>query len=73
MNSAEVLAGSHITAGSTYIFHRSDPHNLIHNDNVSWYDGSNFLDNYDKWIKLLNTDGINDVTNNFAESIKSNF
>ena len=34
-NSAEALAGIHITRGSIYNFRRSDPHNLIHNDNVS--------------------------------------
>ena len=56
-NSAEVLAGSHTTGGSTYTFHRSDPHDLIHDDDVSWYDVSDFLDNYNKWNESLNTNG----------------
>ena len=47
-NSAEALAGSHTTGGWTYTFCRSDPHNLIYNDDVSWYDGSDFLDSYNK-------------------------
>ena len=74
MNSAEILAGSHITTGSTYTFRRSYPHDLIHNDDVSWYDGSAFLDNYDKWNKSPNTNSVNNITNDSAnESIKSDF
>ena len=74
VNNAEILVGSYITAGSTYTFRRSDPHNLIHNADVSWYAGSDFLDNCDKWNKSLNTGGVNDVTNNSAnQSIKSDF
>ena len=57
-NSAEASAGSHITGGSTYTFRRSNPHNLIHNDDVSWYDDSDFLDNYNEWDESLNTNGV---------------
>ena len=47
---------------------------VSHKDNVPWYDGSAFLDSFDDWNKLANTDGKNDVTNNSTnESIKSNF
>ena len=42
VNSAEVLAGSHIKGKLTYTFCRSDPHDDIHNDDVSWYNGSVF-------------------------------
>ena len=34
-NSAEALAGSHNTGGSTYTFRRSDLQDRIHNDDVS--------------------------------------
>ena len=74
VNSAEVIVGNHITGGSTYIFCSFNSHNLIHNNDVSWYDVSDFLDNYDKWNKLPNTDGVDVVTNDSVkESIKSNF
>ena len=74
VNSVEALAGSHITGGLIYTFRRSDPHNLIHNDDVSWYDGSDFLDNYNEWDKWPNTDGVEVVTNNsMKEYIKSDF
>ena len=71
---AEALAGSHITEGLMSIFRRSNPHNLIHNDDVSWYDGSDFLDNYIKWNELPNTYGVEVVNNDsMKESIKSDF
>ena len=38
-SSTEALTGSHITGGSTNTFRRSDPRDLIHNNDVSWYDG----------------------------------
>ena len=80
-NSAEIIVGIHITEGSTYTFHRSDPYGFLHatshvshKDNVSWYDGSAFLDSFDDSNKLANTDGDDDVTNDSTnESIKSNF
>ena len=53
-NSAEIIVGIHITEGSTYTFHRSDPYGFLHatshvshEDNVSWYDRSAFLDSFD--------------------------
>ena len=53
-NSAEIMTGIHITEGSTYTIHRSDPFGLLnttshvsHEDNVSWYDRSAFLDSFD--------------------------
>ena len=74
VNSAEALAGSHITGGSTYTFRRSNPHNIIHNDDVIWYDRPYFLENYNKWDKLPNTNGVEVVTNDSTkESIKSDF
>ena len=80
-NSAEIITDIHITEGSTYTFHRSDPYRLpdvtshvSHKDNMSWYDGSAFLDSFDNWNKLANTGGDDDVTNNSTnESIKSDF
>ena len=42
-NSAEVMTGIHITEGTTYTFHTSDPYGLLdttshvsHEDNLSW-------------------------------------
>ena len=80
-NNAEIIAGIHIMEGSTYTIHRSDPYGLLnttlhvsHEDNVSWYDGSVFLNSFDNLNKLANTDGDDDVTNNSTnESIKSDF
>ena len=80
-NSAELIAGIHITEGSTYTFHTSDPYGLLdatshvsHKDNVSWYDGSAFFDSFDDWSESANTDGDDDVTNDSTnESIKSDF
>ena len=80
-NSAEIIASIHITEGSTYMFHRSDPYGLpdatshvSHKDDMSWYDGSAFLGSFDNWNELANTDGDDDVTNDSSnESIKSDF
>ena len=80
-NSAEIIVGIHITEGSTYTFHRLDPYGLLnatshvsHEDNVSWYDGSAFLDSFDNSNEIANTDGDDDVTNDSTnESIKSDF
>ena len=80
-NSADIIVGIHIKEGSTYTFHRSDPYRLLdatshmsHKDDVSWYDGSAFLDSFDNLNELANTDGDDDVTNNSTnESIKSDF
>ena len=73
-NSVEALAGSHILGGLRYTFRRTEPHNLIHNDDVSWYDGSDFLDNYNKWDELPSTNGAKVVSNDSTkEFIKSDF
>ena len=80
-NSAELIAGIQITEGSTYTFHRSNPYGLLnttshvsHKDNVSWYDGSAFLDSFTDSNELANTDGDDDVTNDsMNKSIKSDF
>ena len=52
-NSAEIIAGSHITEGLTYAFERLDPYGLIdtashvsHEDDMSWYYRSAFLDSF---------------------------
>ena len=80
-NSAELIAGIHITEGSTYAFERSDPYGLLdttshvsHEDDMSWYDGSAFLDSFTDSNKSEDTIGDDDVTNNStSESIKSDF
>ena len=84
-NSTELISGIHITEGSTYAFERSDPyglldttkyvsHNMSHEDDMSWYDGSVFLDSFTDSSESEDTIGGDDVTNNSAsESIKSDF
>ena len=80
-NSAELIAGIHITEGLTYAFERSDPYGLLdttshvsHEDDMSWYDGSLFVDSLTDLRKSEDTIGDDDVTNNFASgSIKSDF
>ena len=73
-NSAEALAGIHITGGSTYNFRRSYPHKLIYSDDVTWYDGSDFLNNYNEWDKSPNTNVVKGVNNDSTkEFIKSDF
>ena len=75
------MVGIHIMEGSTYTFHRSDPYGLLntttyvsHKDNVSWYDGSAFLDSFIDSNESEDTDGDDNVTNNSTnESIKSDF
>ena len=32
---------------SNYTFHRSYPYDLLDEDNISWYDGSDFLDTFE--------------------------
>ena len=81
VNSAELIAGIHITEGSTYAFERLDPYGLLdttshvsYKDDMSWYDGSAFLDNFADSNKFEDTIGDDDVTNNStSESIKSDF
>ena len=67
--------------GLTYAFERSDPFGLMdtgshlsHEDDMSWYDGSAFLDSCTDSSKSEDTIGDNDVTHNStSESIKSDF
>ena len=80
-NSAEIIVSSHITEGSTYAFERSDPFGFIdtashvsHKDDMSWYDGSAFLDNFTDSSKSEDTFSGDDVTHDStSESIKSDF
>ena len=80
-NSAYIITGSHITEGLTYAFEKSDPLRLMDMashvsdyDDMSWYDGSAFLDSFTDSSKLEGTIGGNDVTHNStSESIKSDF
>ena len=80
-NNAELIAGIHITEGSTYAFDRSDPYGLLdttshmsHEDNMLWYDESAFLDSFIDSNESADTDGDDDVTNDSTnESIKSDF
>ena len=80
-NSAELIAGIHITEGLTYTFESLDPYRLLdttshvpHEDDMSWYDGSAFLDSFTDSNKSDDTIGDDDVTNNStSESIKSDF
>ena len=80
-NSAELIPGIHITEGSTYVFERLDPYRLLdttshvtHEDDMSWYDGSAFLNSFTDSNKSEVTIGDDDVTNNStSESIKSDF
>ena len=45
---------------STYTFHRSHPYDLLNEDDISWYDRSDFIDNFeyviDNFDKLINQD-----------------
>ena len=80
-NSVEIIAGSHITEGSTYAFERSGLFGLIdtashvsHEDDMSWYDGSAFLDIFTDSSESEDTINGNDVTHDStSESIKSYF
>ena len=82
-NSAELIAGIHITESSTYAFDRSDPYGLLNTtshvsqeDDMSWYDRSAFLNNFTDSNKSANTNGDNNVTvtnDSTNESIKSDF
>ena len=81
LNSAEDMAGIHITEGTTYTFHTSDSYgltdttlNVSHEDNPSWYDGSTFFDSLDECIALPNNGDNNDVNDDSKnESNKSDF
>ena len=80
-NNAELIAGSHITEGLTYAFERSDPYGILdmtshvsHEDHMSWYGGSAFLDSFSDSSESEDTIGDDYVTNDSASgSIKSDF
>ena len=80
-NSAEFIAGSHIMKSSTYAFERTDPFGLIdtpshvsHEDDMSWYDGPEFLDSFTDSSKSEDTIGGDYVTDDStSEFIKSDF
>ena len=80
-NSAEIIAGIHTTEGSTYAFDKLDPYGLLdttshvsHEDDMSWYDGSAFLNSFTDSNKSEGTTGDDDVTKDSTnESIKSDF
>ena len=70
-NSAEIMTCSHIREEQIFIFHRSDPHELLHveahmphEDDLLWCDELNFLDNYHGWNKSSNAiDTVNSAEN----------
>ena len=80
-NSAELIAGIHITEGSTYAFERLDPYGLLdttshvsHEDDMTRCAGSAFLDSFTDSSKLEDTIGDDDVTHDStSKSIKSYF
>ena len=80
-NSTELIAGIHITEGSTYAFEISDPFGLIdtashvsQEEDMSCYDGLAFLDSFTDLNKSEDNIDDDDVTNDStSESIKSDF
>ena len=80
VNSAEIIAGSHITEDLTYAFERSyqfglidTPSHVSDEDDMSWYDGSAFLDSFTDFNKSTDTFG-DDVTHeSTSQSNKSDF
>ena len=70
LDNAEVIASSHTIIGSTYTCHKFDSHELLHmvisvpyEDNESWFNALESLDNYNKRNKPLNTDGVDVIIN----------
>ena len=51
----------------TYTFHRLHPYDLLNKDNISWYDRSDFLDNFDYDI-----DGFDESMNQDRNECKVN-
>ena len=79
-NSAEIIAGSHITDGLTSAFERSDPFGLIDTpshvsdeNNMSWYDGLAFLDSFTDSSKSTDTFGDDVINDSTSESNKLDF
>ena len=80
VNSVEIIAGSHIMEDLTYAFERSYPFGLIDTpshvsdeDDMSWYDGLAFLDNFTDSSKSTNTFGDFVTHESTSESNKSDF
>ena len=80
VNSAEIIAGSHITEDSTYSFERSYPFGLIDTpshvldeDDMSWYDGLAFIDNFTDSSESTDTFGDYVTHELTSESNKSDF
>ena len=80
MNSAEIIAGSHITEDSTYAFERSYPFGLIDTpshvsdkDDMSWHDGLAFLASFTDSNQSTDTFGDNVTPDSTSESNKSDF
>ena len=71
VNSADIMTCSHIREEQTFIFRRSDPHELLNvvahmprKDDLSWYDGPDFLDNHHGCNKSPNViDTVNSAEN----------
>ena len=79
-NSAEILAGSHFTEDCAYAFERSYPFGLTDTssivsdkDDMSWYDGLAFLDNFTDSSESTNTFGDDVTHDSTSESTKSDF
>ena len=79
-NSAEIIAGSHITEDLTYAFERSDPFRLIDTpshvsdeDDMSWYDGLAFFDSFTDSNESTDTFGDDVTPDSTSESNKSDF
>ena len=80
-NSAELIVDILITEGSAYAFERLDPYGFLdttshvqHEDDMSWYDGSAFLDSFTDSNKSVDTIGDDDATiDSTSESIKPDF
>ena len=79
-NSAEILAGSHFTEDCAYAFERSYPFGVTDSlsivpdeDDMSWYDGSSFLDTFNDSGESMNKSGNVVIHDSINESIKSDF
>ena len=80
VNSAEIIAGSHITEDSTYAFERLYPFGLIDTpshvsdeDDMSWYDGLAFIENFTDSSESTDTFGDYVTHESTSESNKSDF
>ena len=79
-HSAEFLAGSHFTENFTYAFEKSYPFgstdlssSVPEEDDMSWYDGSSFLDTFNDSGESMNKSGNVAIHDSINVSIKSDF